>query len=238
MPKALNLPEAYYYADRQVCVVEDFVSGVPATWTGVGTSATAASATDKGGAVSIVTTTTDNNVSSLILTAKPIIPAVDEPIHFAARIRFAEAATNQANLYVGLSSNAPATQMQANGAGPAASYTGFGFFKVDGNVNWKVEVSNAAVKSTQELNGQAVASLTRAAKVAGSASYQLLEIEIIAKTATKMDVSFKIDGVCVFKVTDFVFTSMVAVGPVFVCMTGSTTAETLIVDLAKWAHVR
>lgn len=238
MPKALNLPDFYYAVDRQVVMVEDFQGGLPATWTGVAVTTTAATATDRGGAISLTTTAVDNNVASAIHTAKPVLPVADEPIHFAARVRFAEAATDDANLYVGLSSNAPATQMQDNGAGPAASYSGFGFFKVDGGLNWKVEVSNAGSKVTQELNGQAIASLTRAPKVAGSAAYQLLEVEVIPKNSTKMDVMFKIDGVTVFKVTDFVFTSMVAMGPVFVCKAGGATIETLIVDLCKWAYCR
>ena len=58
----------------------------------------------------------------------------------------------------------------------------------------------------------------------------MLEIDVKIKNTTKCDVMFRIDGVTVYKLTDYVWTSMVAMGIVESIKAGSSTAETLRVS--------
>jgi hypothetical protein len=169
---------------------------------------------------------TDNAIGSSLSNAKHWLPAAGQSILFTARLKFAEANTDDANIYVGLTSSTAANTIGNDGAGPAASYSGFGFFKVDGGLNWNVEASNGGTQLTTELTANN--SLSDVAHVAGSASWQTLEIDVKMKTSTKCDVMFRINGVTVVKLTDYVWTGMVAMGEAVAIKNGSTTGETLV----------
>lgn len=232
----LKLSDAFLTADRQVQIVEDFLAGATGAWAAVATSGTVAALNERGGGVSITTQAADNAVGSLTLSAKIAVLAAQKPISFAALLTFAEAATNAANVWVGLTSQAVATAMGDNGAGPPADYSGIGFYKVDGGLNWTTEYSVGTTQNTLELT--ATAALNKRVQVAGSSSPQLLEIDVTPKTSTTCDVSFKINGVCVARYLDQVYTSILAMAPVVIIKAGSGTAEVIKVDLIKFAQVR
>lgn len=235
--KSVRVSDAYMGMDRQVEIREDFLNGVTSTaFAGAAASGAVAALDERGGGVSLTTQAADNAVGTLTSSAKLAVLAAGKPLHFAARIQFAEAATDAANLFVGLFSGTVADAVGNNGAGPPANYSGIGFFKVDGETEWNVEASVSTTQRTQKLNADG--SLTDAAVVAGNANYQLLEIEVLPKTATKADVMFKVDGATVAKFTDWTYTSIAAMALVAVVRAGSASAEVLKTDFIKFCQVR
>lgn len=229
----LLLSENYHAADRQLIVVEDFLSGAPDNWT---TAGTATALDERGGVLQLATSASNNAEATLVHDSKIAVVAADKPCEMVARIQYAEAATNAANIFVGLTSQAAATAMGDDGAGPPADYSGIGLHKLDGGLNWIAEFSNSTTQKTLELTAEA--SLSNAAVVAGSSNYQLIGIYVVPKTSTLCDVSFTVDGVTVARFLDQTYTSLLAMHPLVVVKAGSTTAETGKVDLIKFATVR
>ncbi len=176
--------------------------------------------------LSLTTQAADNAIASAICTNKHYLPAAGKSLLFTAKVLFAEAATNAGNVYVGMTSSTAAASLGDNGAGPASSYSGIGFYKVDGSLNWFVEASNGSTQDTVELTANN--SLDGFAHPAGSSAWQILEIDVKMKTSTKCDVMFRIDGVTVRKITDWTWTSMVAMGEALTVKAGSSTAEVLL----------
>lgn len=199
-------------------------------------SGTVAALSEAGGGASLLTQAADNAVAHWTTNGLIFNPTDKKSMYLGARIQFAEAATNAGNLFIGFGSGAVASILQNNGLGPAASYSGFGFFKVDGGLNWNVEASVGGTQVTAELTAEN--SLTGTAAVAGKSAYQFLEIEVIPKTAAKCDVMFMIDGVCVYKMTDFTYTSIVAMAAIGAVKAGSTTAETLKTSFVNVGQLR
>lgn len=231
----LNLSQSYLFADRQVECVEHFLAGATGPWAAVATSGTVAALNERGGGLSLLTQAADNAIGSLTLSAKPLLVEAKKPISFAARIQFAEAATNAANVFVGMTSQAVATAMGNDGAGPPADYSGVGFHKIDGGLNWIAEFSNGTTQRTTELSVDG--SLNKIAQVAGSASAQMLEIDVLPKTSTVCDVVFRINGIAVASFLDQVFTSMLAMAPVVIYKAGTAAAQTGKVYMVKFAQV-
>lgn len=156
--------------------------------------------------------------------------AAGKPIEFAARVQFTQAATNAANILVGLMDAPTANALQDNGAGPKASFSGAAFYAYDGSVNWNVIYSDGATQTKAELT--ASNSLNKTANVAGTASaYQLLEIEIIPKTSTLVDVIFKINGSTVYKMLDRTYANSTEVAIALGAKNGSANQQVLNVDM-------
>lgn len=231
----LNLSDRYRLADRQQEFLEDFHGITPQGYTITAASGTLAQGTT-GTELSITTQAADNAIGYVLGTAKHAILAANKPLTFKARFKFAEAATNAANIWLGFTSSAAAAVMGDNGAGPAASYSGFGIYKKDGGLNWWAHCSNAAVQQNVEL--LAASSLNKVAQVAGSSSFQTVEIDVIPKTATLCDVVFIINGSTVYKMLDVVYTSIAAMAPCALVKAGSGTAEVLLLDYIAWATTR
>jgi len=74
-------------------------------------------------------------------------------LYFEARVKLTEAATDDANIIIGLSDIVAADSLLDAGAGPMASYDGAVFFKVDGGTVWQFETSNAATQVTNSSAG-------------------------------------------------------------------------------------
>ncbi len=235
--KMVRLSEHFLNARRQFCEVFRFLSTTPPGFTATATSGTVAVVDQRGGGLSLLTQAADDALGFLISNSKLCVLAADKPFTFSADVRFAEANTSAANIFVGLSSTTATATLQTAGAGPAANYSGFGFFKTDGgSANWSVEASNGTSQVTAELN--AVNSLTKTACVAASGStHQSLKVEVYPKTTTLADVVFLIDDVAVYKLTDWVFTSIAAMGLLAVVRAGSSSAETLVVRQMEFAQV-
>ena len=101
-----------------------------------------------GGWLNVVTGGTDNNETYLASIPESFIFATDKKLVFKCRITPTEANTNACNWIIGLSDTVGANTLQDDGDGPAASYDGAVFFKVDGDLNLGFETSNAASQTT------------------------------------------------------------------------------------------
>lgn len=101
-----------------------------------------------GGVLSIATDVNNNDEAYVSSIAENWLFAANKPLWFEARVALTEAATDDANILVGLSDTVGANTLLDNGAGPAASYDGAVWFKVDGGTVWQFETSNAGTQVT------------------------------------------------------------------------------------------
>ena len=227
--------------DRTLVFEDNFLWYIsPHLWTSVLTdSGTVALLTTHGGGITLNPsdgTVTNNDEAYVSFTNKNIVPTSQKPIVFQASVQFTEGNTDDANIYVGLSSTGAANALQDDGAGPPASYSGLGFFKVDGGTNWNVEASVGGTQTTVELT--AINSLNKKANTAGGSAKQTLRIEFIPISSTLAQVLFYIDGVCVYDM-QWTYTSVVAMAPTFGIKNGAdTTVEALNVYNAKLKTLR
>ncbi len=101
-----------------------------------------------GGVLSIASGGTNNNESYVSSDAEIFKFQTDKRLFFEARVKLTEAATDDANIIVGLSDTVAADSLLDDGGGPMASYDGAVFFKVDGGTVWQAETSNAGTQKT------------------------------------------------------------------------------------------
>lgn len=161
--------------------------------------------------------------------------ANQKPLWFEASIQFAEANTSAANVGIGLMSTAVGADMLLDdGGGPAASYTGALFFKVDGGTTWNVESSVGATQTTYDTT-----------ITAGGSSAQRVAIEFMPRTSTVADLSFFLDrggtsskGFELVRKQNYTYTSAAAVKPVVLLKHGSTTTETVYCDYVRCFQLR
>lgn len=238
MPNLLTLPPDFYAKKRNFGFFDDFehfVTGDLFTDTSADTGAAVAMTDAVGGRVTLTTGATDNNECYLLTTKELFKFADGKPIKCGARIQYAEANTDDANLFVGLMDAIAADSLLDDGGGPKASYSGALFFKVDGGTRWNVETSLAGAQNTTELT--AVNSLDKVAKTAGGSSFQWLEIEVTPISSTQAEAAFYIDGTLVYKQT-FTYTSatemMFGVG----VKAGGANSEVVTVDAAYAYQLR
>lgn len=240
MPRALTeMPPLTRLADYHV-IEDDFTRDIDtAEW--VATTADGGSATvgdAVGGILALKTNVVDNDEIYVESPNETFKFAANKPIRFAARVQFAEASTNKANIIVGLKDAVAADTLLDNGAGPAASYSGAVFFKQDGETLWSVEVSIGSTQETKQLT--AVNSLTKKAHTAGTTSlYQWLVIEFTPTGAASAEIAFYIDGELVYKFTGDYITSATEMQICFGAKAGgSAAAETLNVDFVSCVQKR
>ena len=214
--------------------IEDFINGattIPEAWadTSADTGASWAIADGVRGIVTGVCGTTDNNEAALHMDTEAFKFLADKPIYFEAYVQFSQANTNAINVWVGLmDAGGLADSMTDNGGGPKSSYSGCGFFCVDGALTWNVENSIGSTPVTTTLT--AANSLDKTLHNAASSSYQRLVIECLPTDATHQDFLFYIDDMLVAKHTDQTLTSATDMEVNFIVKQGSTTDESLLVD--------
>lgn len=109
-----------------------------------------------GGWAQIITDVNDNDEFYLASIGESWLFEAAKPVWFEAKIELTEAATNASNIIVGLTDANGANALLDNGAGPAASYSGAVFFKVDGSLAWQFETSNAGTQVTNATAGTMV----------------------------------------------------------------------------------
>lgn len=102
----------------------------------------------QGGWLNVVTAAADNDYHLMASGTECIRMQAGKPFFFEAKIKLTEAATDDANFVIGLSDTLTTGLLADNGAGPAASYDGAVFFKVDGGTNLQFETSNAGAQVT------------------------------------------------------------------------------------------
>jgi hypothetical protein len=123
-------------------------------WATVADGAGAPTVTDAVGGVMAVTSggTNNNEVYTSSITENWKF-AASKPLWFEARVALTEANVDDANLVVGVSDTVGADTLLDDGGGPAASYDGAVWFKVDGGVVWQFESSNAGTQVTTASAG-------------------------------------------------------------------------------------
>lgn len=109
-----------------------------------------------GGWAQIITDANDNDEFYLASIGESWLFQVAKKLWFEAKVEVTEAATNAANWIVGLTDANGANALLDNGAGPAASYSGAVFFKVDGSLVLQFETSNAGTQVTNATAGTVV----------------------------------------------------------------------------------
>lgn len=184
-----------------------------------------------GGVVTIANATAtigDNEDCYLAREPEAFLMAADKPLKYGSRLKFDEVSTNSCNVISGLTDGVAANLLVNDGGGPKTSGSTLAFYKKDGNLNWWIHVSLGSTQTSVELT--AANSLDKVAHAAGSSTYQWLEIEFLPKTSTKADVIFYIDGVPVYKITDFTFTSATEMQAVVGCKGGTAAAMSINLD--------
>lgn len=134
-------------------VSDDFFNLDTVKWTSVddaGTGTNTANAV-AGGEVSIVTAAADNDYHLMASAAKVFKFAANKPLFFRARFTLTEANTDDSNIIMGVSSITTSGQLANDGAGPAGTYDGAVFFKVDGTMTLQFETSAATAQVTQTV---------------------------------------------------------------------------------------
>lgn len=123
-------------------------------WASVKDGAVVPSLSDAAGGVMLVPSDVNNNDEHYLSSiAENWLFAASKPLWFEARVRLAEANTDDANILVGLSDTVGANSLLDNGAGPMASYDGAVWCKVDGGTVWQFETSNAGTQVTTASAG-------------------------------------------------------------------------------------
>ncbi len=204
-------------------------------WTSVLTdSGSAASGDAAGGILDVIPSdgTVADNDEAYVKSTKEIFKfANGKPLSAEGSLTWTEANTDDANVLFGVLDAIAANSLQDNGAGPPASYSGAVFFKADGDTVWSVEVSDGGTQWTKKLD--ASGSLDGVAKTCGAGAYQLLRIEVLPISSTKMDVCFLIDGVLVYKVKDATYANATEMNFGFGIKNGGGNNENLKVDRAE-----
>lgn len=102
-----------------------------------------------GGVFNVVTAAADNDYSAYKSLTQPFLFAAGKPLWFEARFKVSEATTSESTWWFGLSDTTTTGGMQANAAGPLASYDGALIYKTpETAMTVNFEVSNAGTQST------------------------------------------------------------------------------------------
>jgi hypothetical protein len=175
----------------------------------------------------------DNDEAYFTTPNELFLIAADKPIWGAARLKFAEANTDDANVFFGFGNAMVANTLIDNGGGMRASGTLVAIYKIDGENVW----------SCTARNGSEV-TITKSTKTAGGSAYQELKILVHDYTSTQAQITYHVDGeylkdsrglpivhtVLVASATEM----MVGVG----VKNGDTNLETLLVDYVTAWQVR
>lgn len=219
---------------RQFTIEDDFLRDVDsADWVTTLTDSGTASVGDAaGGILALVPSdgTVADNDEAYVESANEVFKfAANKPLLFEARVQFTEANTDDANILVGVQDAVGANSLVDNGGGPASSYSGANFHKVDGGTVWICETSNSTTQTTTELSATNANNLAKKAVTAGGTSYQTLRIEYMPYSSTNAYVSFFVDGVLVAQ-HDYVFTSATEMQVALGVKNGGANNELLNVD--------
>lgn len=198
MANLLTLPDWATKIHLAYGFVDDFDKEDTARWTTTATdSGTSTQTAAAGGTIILAPSdgTVADNDEIYLLSSEFLLHAASKPIVVEARLKFTEANTDDANVAFGFMNAVAANSILDDGAGPAASYYGAVFYKVDGGTVWLCENSLGATQKT-----------TTTSTTASGGSYQILRIEWRpygdGTNVSKGDYVFYVDGVEVAKHKD------------------------------------
>ena len=142
---------------------DDFITQASATssdynvYTAVNDGATGTNAFQNvaGGIFNLVTAAADNDYSALTTTSEIFNLGLSKKVWFEARIKLAEATTNDSAWWVGMTDTTTTGGFQADALGPLADYDGCLFWKDEDTLSLSFETSNGATQNT----GSAIASV-------------------------------------------------------------------------------
>jgi hypothetical protein len=137
----------------QIVLFDDFLTGVDTgtNWISVddGGTGTNTHGDQLGGSLNVVTAAADNDYHAMESTAECFDLAGARELWFEARFRLAEANTNESAWWFGLTNTNTTGGIQANNAGPLASYDGILMWKDEGTMTIDGETSNAGTQDTE-----------------------------------------------------------------------------------------
>src|SRR5688572_7910099 len=138
-------------------IFDDFLNPASATasdvqaWTAVndGGTGTPAFQDAAGGVFNVVTAAADNDYSAYSSVAENFLFAAGKELWFEARFKLSEATTNESTWWFGLTDTLTTGGMQANAAGPLATYDGALIWKTpETALTVNFETSNAGTQNT------------------------------------------------------------------------------------------
>lgn len=187
------------------------------------------------GSVLLTTGGTNNNEATIYTTKKNFLLSNDKAFELRCRLQFTEAATNAANVFFGFTSAPGADLMVDDGAGPATSMSGCGWYKVDSssNTNWNTIVSLGSTQTLTQMS--ATNSATKAALSAIGGGVQTLGIKGRYISSTQVEVEFLIDtaggnNLVLASKQTFTYTSAAAMGVSLYVKCGTSASQTLRSD--------
>jgi hypothetical protein len=179
-------------------------------------------------------TVTDNDEAYIKSTAETFLIAANKPIVAEAKLQFAEANTDDANVFFGLCDAIAANALVDNGAGMKTSGSIFAIYKVDGGTVWKV-ISSIGASQT----------ISTSTTTAGGSAYQTLRVEIQPINSTIAEVTFYVDGQQLLDSTSLkpikhsiTYTSCTEMQVGAGVKNGDTNLETLNIDYIAAAMLR
>jgi hypothetical protein len=140
-----------------ITLYDDFMYGLNATtsstitWGSVDDGGTGTNAFQdaRGGIYNVVTAAADNDHHAMVSQQENFKFIAGKKLWLEARVKVAEATTNESTWWVGLTDTTTTGGMQANAAGPLASYDGALFWKTpETAMTLNFETSNAGTQNT------------------------------------------------------------------------------------------
>lgn len=235
--QGLQLPEKFL--KNAFYLYDDFVSEETTVWTTTATdSGTSTVGAGVGGYVTLNPSdgTVADNDEIYFLSQEVFKIVSGKEIYFNAIGYFTQANTDDANAFIGLMDGAAANSIQDNGAGPKASFSGAGFYSVDGGANLYVIYSDGSTQTKVELTADN--SYDKQAHAAGASANQTFEILIKPYSSAKVDIEFMLDGVLVYKMKDKTYANATETAVVFGMKNGGANQEGLVIDAVYCGQTR
>lgn len=189
MAAILKRPLELQNVEQQYGVWSDFENDVRSTdFTATVTDTGTVAVGDAVNGVVVLTpsdgTVADNDEAYYTTANEIFLFAAEKPMLGIARIKFVETASGVYNAFVGFGNAMVANTLIDDGGGMRASGSLAAIYKVDGGTVWRCTTRNNGVVTD-----------TVSTTTAGGSSYQVLEIEVVSFTSTKVKVLFRVDGV-------------------------------------------
>ena len=229
----VKIPEAARNLKDSHGIHDDFDHFITADrWTFVGDSGETQAVTDAAGGILSIACDGDDNDEAYIHTTYELFKfAQNKPIVAEVRQSYEEANTDDANIIIGFFDAIAANVLVDDGAGPKTSGSGFGFFKEDGETLWSVYASKSSTQTKVQLTASnSRDGLAKTAGASATGTYQVLKFEFCPTASDRAHFNFYIDGVHVYTISDFDWSSGTDMDIGFGAKAGAANTETLLID--------